>query len=265
MPLLLAATPASASAEAAGALLAVFLVVVAIVCALALYFVPSVVAFSRRVPHKWGVVLVNVFVGWTVLGWLWSLLWALQNGPRPQIPIPEPLAPPSPSAGDTLYLTAPLQPVVAPGVVKRANETFYWVVPRADLLAEQKDTDYDAQTNQTAVQVFSGINDAWGNFHLQEAHRLAVDLEDSGMLALSDQRALFLGNRLTIEIAYDDVAAVATFRDGFRINRKSAAPVIVRTGSPREAGVLQRLINGEIGPRLATAPANVLPPGPARP
>ncbi|HSU19889.1 MAG TPA: superinfection immunity protein [Acidobacteriaceae bacterium] len=41
-----------------------------------LYFLPSVIARSRRVVAQTGIVLVNLFLGWTVLGWFGALIWA---------------------------------------------------------------------------------------------------------------------------------------------------------------------------------------------
>jgi hypothetical protein len=40
------------------------------------YFVPSIVAFSRKVRPRAGIALLNLFLGWTVLGWIGALIWA---------------------------------------------------------------------------------------------------------------------------------------------------------------------------------------------
>lgn len=50
------------------------------------YFVPTVVAFVRGVPNKGSVLVVNLFLGWTVVGWIVSLAMAARSGePRPRM------------------------------------------------------------------------------------------------------------------------------------------------------------------------------------
>ena len=51
-------------------------------CVLALlYFLPTIVA-SNRGHGVAGVLLLNLFFGWTVIGWFALLLWALLSRPR---------------------------------------------------------------------------------------------------------------------------------------------------------------------------------------
>lgn len=40
------------------------------------YWIPTIVAFIRHIDRKVGIILVNVFFGWTVLGWIGALIWA---------------------------------------------------------------------------------------------------------------------------------------------------------------------------------------------
>jgi len=40
----------------------------------AVYLIPSIVA--RHKPHSRGVLLLNLFLGWTVVGWFAALIWA---------------------------------------------------------------------------------------------------------------------------------------------------------------------------------------------
>ncbi len=54
---------------------------------LALYFVPSFVAWRRTAKATAGVVIVNVFLGWTFIGWVVALAWAAIGEPRPK-PLP---------------------------------------------------------------------------------------------------------------------------------------------------------------------------------
>ncbi|MGO4630356.1 superinfection immunity protein [Streptomyces sp. 2RAF24] len=45
------------------------------------YFVPTVVAVVRSVPNRGSVIVINVFLGWTVLGWIVALAMAARSGP----------------------------------------------------------------------------------------------------------------------------------------------------------------------------------------
>ena len=42
----------------------------------ALYFLPGVVASYRNHPSMGGIWILNIFLGWTALGWLIALIWA---------------------------------------------------------------------------------------------------------------------------------------------------------------------------------------------
>jgi Superinfection immunity protein len=44
---------------------------------LALYLLPTIIVVSRRKKNVLGPILVNVLLGWTVVGWIAALIWAL--------------------------------------------------------------------------------------------------------------------------------------------------------------------------------------------
>jgi hypothetical protein len=46
---------------------------------IALYFVPIVVAISRKVTNQGSVAVINVFLGWTVIGWIVALAMACRT------------------------------------------------------------------------------------------------------------------------------------------------------------------------------------------
>jgi hypothetical protein len=50
---------------------------------LALYFLPTLVAIGRRKRNTLAIFALNLFLGWTVLGWVLSLIWSLSVDPRP--------------------------------------------------------------------------------------------------------------------------------------------------------------------------------------
>lgn len=47
-----------------------------LVLLLAFYFLPSVVAVNRKHKNRTPIILVNIFFGWFVVGWIVALIWA---------------------------------------------------------------------------------------------------------------------------------------------------------------------------------------------
>lgn len=43
------------------------------------YFLPSIIAFIRRSHSSAGVFLLNFFLGWTFIGWIVALVWAIAS------------------------------------------------------------------------------------------------------------------------------------------------------------------------------------------
>lgn len=48
---------------------------------LGLYFLPTIIAALRHTHNTGGVLLVNLFFGWTVIGWFVALLMAVCSTP----------------------------------------------------------------------------------------------------------------------------------------------------------------------------------------
>jgi hypothetical protein len=76
---------------------------IAIFAGLALYFIPSFLAGDKR--NKTAIFWLNLLAGWTFLGWIAALVWALtkdEEQPKPRmIPVALPLSanqPPSSSS-----------------------------------------------------------------------------------------------------------------------------------------------------------------------
>ena len=46
---------------------------------LLLYFLPSIVAIRRQMRSALGVMVVNFFLGWTLIGWVVALAWAVSG------------------------------------------------------------------------------------------------------------------------------------------------------------------------------------------
>jgi len=43
-----------------------------------MYFLPSIIAFARSKRDTLAIVLLNFFLGWTMIGWVVALVWALK-------------------------------------------------------------------------------------------------------------------------------------------------------------------------------------------
>lgn len=55
------------------------MVTVLIIAALMIYFLPSIVAISRSVPNAGSVIVLNLFLGWTFIGWVMSLAMSFRS------------------------------------------------------------------------------------------------------------------------------------------------------------------------------------------
>lgn len=48
-------------------------------CGFVLYFLPAIVAFARSKRDAGTILLLNFFLGWTMIGWVIALVWALRQ------------------------------------------------------------------------------------------------------------------------------------------------------------------------------------------
>jgi hypothetical protein len=46
------------------------------------YWAPTIIAFTRHVPAKAQVLIVNLFLGWTMIGWVVALVMAFRAVPH---------------------------------------------------------------------------------------------------------------------------------------------------------------------------------------
>jgi hypothetical protein len=59
---------------------------IVVIVVIALYFVPSLVAYNRRSLNRASVLVVNVFLGWTFIGWVVALAMAVSRNVEPPTP-----------------------------------------------------------------------------------------------------------------------------------------------------------------------------------
>jgi len=62
----------------------VVLLVIALFLVLAFYFLPTIIAIKRKSPHTTAVVILNFFLGVTLLGWIIALVLASKQ-PQPVV------------------------------------------------------------------------------------------------------------------------------------------------------------------------------------
>ena len=61
----------------------------------ALYFLPSILGAQKR--NAIAIFVLNLFLGWTLVGWVVALVWALsETGPTVFQPVPQPVPQPYP-------------------------------------------------------------------------------------------------------------------------------------------------------------------------
>jgi len=54
-------------------------VLVIIAFSICLYFLPSFIAFRRQKSNKIPIFVLNLFLGWSLIGWVVSLVWSLSQ------------------------------------------------------------------------------------------------------------------------------------------------------------------------------------------
>jgi hypothetical protein len=91
---MLGAASKAVASSGAGALLFILIIV-----GIGAYFIPTIVAFSRKHPNAVAIFATNLLAGWTFIGWIVSLVWSLTNPQRSQTVVVTSGAPPqSPSS-----------------------------------------------------------------------------------------------------------------------------------------------------------------------
>ena len=50
-----------------------------------LYWLPTIIAIARHTHSALGVATLNLFFGWTGIGWFLALMWALAASPHAQV------------------------------------------------------------------------------------------------------------------------------------------------------------------------------------
>ena len=54
---------------------------------LAVYLIPTIIAFARGHASKWGIGVLNIVLGWSLVFWVVALIWSLSNKGQSQTTI----------------------------------------------------------------------------------------------------------------------------------------------------------------------------------
>ena len=47
--------------------------------AILVYLIPTFIAFARKVPSTASIAVINIFLGWSIIGFIVALVWAFKN------------------------------------------------------------------------------------------------------------------------------------------------------------------------------------------
>ena len=85
-----------------GDIASVLLSLVLLALVIAVYFLPTIVAVRTKHRSTTALFLLNLFLGWTIAGWVLALVWAFMKPPKVEVVT-------QPSAGDELLKLAELK------------------------------------------------------------------------------------------------------------------------------------------------------------
>ena len=77
-------TPLIAASSTGGAVFGSFLFVL-FVLGVAAYFIPAIIALVRRKSNTLAIFLLNLFLGWSLIGWVVALVWAVSKDQQPVV------------------------------------------------------------------------------------------------------------------------------------------------------------------------------------
>jgi hypothetical protein len=60
-------------------------ILIAVVVAIVIYFLPTIIASNRKKQNFGAIFALNLLLGWCLIGWVVSLVWALTHDPVPAI------------------------------------------------------------------------------------------------------------------------------------------------------------------------------------
>jgi hypothetical protein len=90
--------------------LGIAIVIMIAIAIILLYFLPGMVAIIRKHPQTAGILLLNVFAGWSLIGWIAAFIWACitPQPVQPVVMVPPPLPPGTTGVANELQTLANL-------------------------------------------------------------------------------------------------------------------------------------------------------------
>lgn len=88
-----------------------------IIIAFLFYLLPAIIAFSKNRHNKTAVLVLNIFLGWTLIGWIVSLVWAVSNKSPQQIIVNNSQFSSDPIKNDAIETLSKLNDLRANGVI----------------------------------------------------------------------------------------------------------------------------------------------------
>ncbi len=59
-------------------------IVIMLIVGVVVYFIPSIIALLRMKKNLFAIIALNFFLGWSLIGWVVSLVWSLSSDSKPQ-------------------------------------------------------------------------------------------------------------------------------------------------------------------------------------
>jgi len=59
--------------------IALFIYIIMMILLILLYFLPSIIAIKKKEKNKVTIIVINLFLGWTVIGWIFTLIWVIKK------------------------------------------------------------------------------------------------------------------------------------------------------------------------------------------
>ena len=53
--------------------------IISFIVGIIVYFVPSYIAYRRKHKNRVAILVLNIFLGWSLIGWIVALVWSLTN------------------------------------------------------------------------------------------------------------------------------------------------------------------------------------------
>ena len=74
--------------DAAAGIFVLLLLLVLGLVGFCLYIMPTIVAFTRKHKQRVPILVINFFLGWSVIAWVLTLAWSLSNDVEAPPPVP---------------------------------------------------------------------------------------------------------------------------------------------------------------------------------